>query len=165
MTTDPRTREAIRFRSTTPEDVPFLLYLYATTRAGEMELVPWTAEQKSAFLLQQFMAQKQSYEELRPDCQFLAIELDGKAIGRLYIDREEDNIEIVDIALLPEFRGRGIGRMLLEEILEEGRQTSKSVGIYVEHFNPARRLYDRLGFRHIDTNGVYHLMQWRAEPR
>ncbi len=92
------------------------------------------------------------------------IELDQMPIGRHYNDRGDDDIRITDIALLPEFRGRGIGRMLMEEILEESRTTRKRVTIHVEHDNPARHLYDRLGFRHVDTNGVYHLMEWRAEP-
>jgi len=110
----------------------------------------------------QFTAQKQHYEEFYPNCKFLVIELAGERIGRLYIDRGDEDIEIVDIALLPQVRGRGIGRMLLEEILAEGRATSKAVTISVEPFNPARHLYNRLGFRHVDTNGVYHLLEWRA---
>jgi ribosomal protein S18 acetylase RimI-like enzyme len=77
-------------------------------------------------------------------------------------DRSGSEIEIIDIALLPEYRGRGIGRMLIEEILAEGKLSGRSVTIFVEHFNSARRLYDRLGFRHVDTNGVYHLMKWTA---
>lgn len=157
-------RQAIAFRAATPLDVPFLQHLYATTREMEMQHVPWSSEEKSAFLLHQFTAQKNHYEEFYPDCQFLVIELDQQAIGRLYIDRQSTNIEIVDIALLPDFRGRGIGRMLMEEILAEGAATGKTVGIYVEHFNPARALYDRLGFQHIDTNGVYHQMEWRPNP-
>lgn len=156
-------REAIRFRPTTPDDVPFLRHVYATTRVGEMQRVPWTADQKRAFLDMQFNAQKEHYEQHYPRCDFLVIELEGECVGRLYIDRGETDIEIVDIALVPEVRGRGIGKMLLEEILEEGRVTGKKVGIYVEHFNPARRLYDRLGFRHVDTNGVYHKMEWSAD--
>ena len=83
-------------------------------------------------------------------------------MGRLYIDRREDVIEIIDIALLPEIRGRGIGGMLIQEILDEGKAASLPVRIYVENFNPARHLYDRLGFRHIDTNGLYHVMEWTA---
>ena len=158
-------RDAIVYRAATPEDVPFLRHLYATTRESEMLAVPWTEEQKSAFLEMQFNAQKTHYEDFYPDCAFLVMEMEGKPAGRLYINRTEDQIEIIDIALVPELRGRGIGRMLLEEILAEGAKTGKSVRIYVEHFNPARHLYDRLGFRHIDTNGVYHLMEWRAEER
>jgi ribosomal protein S18 acetylase RimI-like enzyme len=108
----------------------------------------------------QFNAQRRHYEEFYPDCDFLVIELEGKLIGRLYIDRNERELRITDIALLPEYRQRGIGRMLLEEILEEARAAAKRVTIYVEHFNRARSLYDRLGFRHIETNGVYHFMEW-----
>jgi GNAT superfamily N-acetyltransferase len=118
-----------------------------------MRLVPWTPEQKSAFLDMQFTAQKTHYEQHYPDCEFLVIELEGQPIGRLYVDRADD-IRITDIALLPEFRGRG------EEVLAEAQAKGKRVTIYVEHDNPARRLYDRLGFQHVDTNGVYHLMEW-----
>jgi len=128
-----------------------------------MRLVPWTDEQKAAFLDMQFTAQKTHYEQYYPDCAFMVIEMGQAAIGRLYIDRDDEDIRITDIALLPEFRGRGIGRMLMEEILEEGRATQKRVTIHVEQDNPARHLYDRLGFRHVDTNGVYHLMEWSAE--
>jgi ribosomal protein S18 acetylase RimI-like enzyme len=156
-------RSSITFRPTIESDIPFLRHLYGTTREAEMGLVPWTPEQKSAFLDMQFTAQKTHYEQHYPDCDFLVIELEGQPIGRLYVDRGDD-IRITDIALLPEFRGRGIGRMLMEEILAEGRSTSKRVSIHVEHDNPARRLYDRLGFQHIDTNGVYHLMEWRPGP-
>ena len=156
-------RERITYRPCRPDDVPFLRDLYATTREDELRLVPWTEAERAAFVDMQFNAQKTHYENFYPDCEFLVIELDGTPIGRLYIDRGEADIGIIDIALVPEYRGRGIGRMLLEEILVEARATGRKVMIYVEHFNPARRLYDRLGFRHVDTNGVYHLMEWRAE--
>lgn len=155
-------RAAITFRPCVDADVPFLRQLYGSTREEEMRMVPWSEQQKAQFLDMQFRAQKQHYEESYPDSDFLMIELDGKPAGRLYIDRGADEIRLIDIALLPEVRGRGIGSMLVEEILAEARRSERRVTIYVEHFNPARRLYDRLGFRHIETNGVYHLMEWRA---
>jgi ribosomal protein S18 acetylase RimI-like enzyme len=154
-------RERITFRPCRPDDVPFLRDLYATTREDELRLVPWTEAEKAAFVAMQFDAQKAHYENFYPDCQFLVIELDGAPIGRLYVNRDDETIGIIDIALVPDRRGQGLGRMLLEELLGEARATGRKVQIYVEHFNPARRLYDRLGFRHVDTNGVYHLMQWR----
>lgn len=162
MTNNPPSRDAIRYRPVVPDDVPFMRYLYATTRESEMRVVPWSEEQKAEFLDLQFTAQKSHYETYYPDGQFLIIETEGKPIGRLYVDRRPDQIEIIDIALIPEYRGRGIGGLLIEEILAEGRDTNRSVQIYVENFNPARHLYDRLGFRHVDSNGVYHVMEWKA---
>ena len=67
------------------------------------------------------------------------------------------------MAIREDFRGKGIGTMFLRELLNEAEASSKSVSIHVEHFNPAMRLYERLGFRHIDSHGVYHLMEWRAQ--
>ncbi len=159
MPTPPRS--SITFRPCVDADLPFLRHLYGTTREEELRPVPWTDQQKRQFLDMQFLAQKQHYEQHYPDCEFLVIQMDEAPVGRLYIDRGDD-IRITDIALLPEFRGQGIGRMLMEEILEEGRSAGKRVTIHVEQDNPARRLYDRLGFQHVDTNGVYHLLEWSA---
>jgi len=157
-------RDAVRYRPATPADVPFLRYLYATTRENEMSRVPWTEEQKAQFMDLQFAAQKAHYEDAYPDCEFLVIEHDGESVGRLYIDRGPKDIEIVDIALLPHYRGRGLGRVLLQEILDEGQRVGKAVTIFVEHNNPARHLYDRLEFVHVDTNGVYHHLVWSPKP-
>lgn len=148
-------------------DLPFLEELYASTRQEELAPVPWSDEQKRGFLRWQFVNQHQYYQQYYPHCEFLIVERTGadgvERLGRLYVDRWPDQIRLVDISLTPEFRGHGIGRMLMEEILAEGRSTGMRVSIHVEHDNPARRLYDRLGFRHVDTNGVYHLMEWRPE--
>src|SRR5688572_27152662 len=106
MKTSRPPREAIQFRPITADDTPFLRRVYGTTREEEMQRVPWTEEQKTAFVDMQFAAQKAHYETFYPDCEFLVIELEGERIGRLYIDRGETDIEIIDIALLPEHRGR-----------------------------------------------------------
>jgi ribosomal protein S18 acetylase RimI-like enzyme len=158
------TRQSIRFRPCVELDVPFLRYLYGTTRENELRPVPWTDEQKRWFIDQQFSAQKAHYEEHYPGCAFLVVELDGRPIGRLYVDRGAEDIRIVDITLVPELRGRGIGGMLMAELLAEGQAAGKSVSIHVEHDNPAQHLYHRLGFRHVDTYGVYHLLEWRPQP-
>lgn len=159
--TTPISRESISFRPTTDEDSPFLRDLYASTRAEEMNLVPWPGEQKEVFLTMQYRAQAAHYEKYYPDCEFSIIEWNGRAVGRLYVHRQDDDIRIVDIALIPEVRGQGIGGLLLAEILDEGKATNRQVSIHVEHYNPAMKLYERLGFQHVDTNGVYHLMVWK----
>src|SRR5438045_3518923 len=151
-----------RLRPIVATDTPFLLALYASTRAEEMAMVPWTEEQKRAFLEMQFEAQASHYAKHYVGAEFLIIEENNAPIGRLYVHRQPHDIRIVDISLMPEHRGKGIGSRLLREILDEGARTNTPVTIHVEDFNPAMRLYERLGFQRKGLHGVYHLMEWRA---
>lgn len=146
-------------RPATDADRPFLFAVYASTREAEMARVPWSHEQKAEFLKMQFEAQDAHYREHYADASFDVVEADGEPVGRLYVDRWDEEIRIVDIALLPSARGGGLGTRLLEDLFEESRQSGKPVSIHVEKENPARRLYDRLGFREVEDRGVYLLMR------
>ena len=156
------TRTQISFRPIVADDAEFLCAVYASTRTEELAVVPWSAQQKEAFLRSQFAAQHDHYQAHYAGASFEVILLRKQPVGRLYVARWEHEIRIVDIALLPEHRRAGIGTMLLNEILAEGRQSNKSVSIHVEQFNPALRLYQRLGFSRISEHGPYYLMSWRA---
>lgn len=123
-------------------------------------MVPWSDEEKDAFLRFQFDAQSKYYAENFGEAAFDVIELEGERIGRLYVDRRDDEIRLVDIAYLPEFRGQGLGGELMAEVLAEGESKGLLVRIHVEHNNPAMRLYKRLGFKKIEEQGVYWLMEW-----
>lgn len=151
----------ITFRPETDDDIDFTARLYASTREEELRPLPWPPEQKAAFLRQQFDAQRLHYRTHYDDAEYSILLDDGEPIGRLYIHRRPEDIRVMDIALLPEHRGRGIGSMLMKNILDAAAAKGQSVSIHVEIFNPAMRMYQRLGFRHIDTYGVYHLMEWR----
>lgn len=151
---------AVTLRPATEADYAFMRHLYGSTRADEMRHFPFNDDEKAAFLDQQFAAQYEHYRVHYPTCERNIIEREGRAIGRLWIDEWKDQIRLVDIALLPEARGIGIGTTLVERILDRGRAAGKPVTIHVEGFNPALRLYQRLGFQHVDTNGVYYLMKW-----
>lgn len=148
-------------RPITDDDDTFLYHLYASTREDELAVLDWTPQQKEAFLVMQFKAQHTFYMQEFAGSSFDIIEHDGQPIGRLYVDHRPDEIRIIDIALLPEFRGRGIGSRYLTGIQQESCQRGLPVRIHVESNNPAMRLYQRLGFRKIDTNGVYWLMEWQ----
>ena len=154
----------ITLRPATEADYDFMRLLYHSTRAEEMKQFPFTEEQKVAFLNSQFAAQSQHYADHYPTCERRIILRDDNAVGRFYVDRWRDQIRIVDIALVPEARGAGIGGALVREVLDEGAAAGKPVTIHVEAYNPALRLYQRLGFKSIGTNGVYHLMEWRDAP-
>ena len=126
--------------------------------------MPWTQEQKEEFLRSQFERQHRHYQEHYPTCQFLVIEQQtetgAEAIGRLYVDRWETEIRVVDIALVPDHRRRGLGTALLRGILAEAEALGLPVTVHVEGQNPAHGLYQRLGFTHVESHGIYHLMRW-----
>ncbi|HET7461160.1 MAG TPA: GNAT family N-acetyltransferase [Longimicrobium sp.] len=150
----------LTLRPITDDDLPFLLRLYGTLRADELAQVPWSDEQKAAFVLQQFEAQHAWWTEHYTGARFDLVLLNGKPAGRLYVDVWEKEVRIVDIALLPEFRGGGLGTLLLRRVFKEGDAARKPVSIHVEVFNPARRLYERLGFVQKGMHGdVYLLME------
>lgn len=154
---------SIALRPATDDDRELLLDVYASTRADELAAVPWTDEEKRGFLRQQFDAQDRWWRLQYPDCSFQVIEIDGRAAGRLYVDRREREIRLVDIALLPQYRRLGAGTRLIVELQREAEASDRALTIHVERFNPARALYDRLGFREIGSAGeVYLLLEWRA---
>jgi ribosomal protein S18 acetylase RimI-like enzyme len=152
----------ISFRPITPADTSFLARVYASSRAEELAVTGWSEEQKEIFCRRQFDAQATYYTATYPEASFQVIERDGVSIGRLYVARWEKEIRIVDITLLPEFRGSGIGTKLLRELQNEARAAGKSLTIHVERFNRALGLYQRLGFEQVEDKGVYLLMSWRA---
>lgn len=150
----------VKLRPASDSDIAFLSILYATTRSEELAQVAWSETEKHAFLAQQFDAQHQYYRQQFPNAAFDLIMSNDMPIGRLYVDRREDEIRLIDIALLPENRGQGIGSELITHVINEARSAAKAVRIHVEVNNPAMRLYRRLGFRQIDTNGIYYLLEW-----
>lgn len=134
--------------------------MYASTRAEELALTDWDDQRKAAFCRQQFTAQRTWYEEQYPGASFEVIEVDGAPAGRLYVDRWPEEIRIVDVSLLPRFRGRGIGTDLLVGLQQEARASAKTLSIHVERFNRALALYRRLEAEPAGEHGVYLLLRW-----
>ena len=124
--------------------------------------MPWDAAQKTAFVQMQFAAQHAYYQEHYAGADFDVILVDSQPAGRLYVNRTDDELRIVDIALLPQWCNRGIGSALVTALQAEAAAAGKPLRIHVERFNPALRLYERLGFRQIEDRGVYLFMEWRA---
>ncbi len=150
----------ISFRAIKDDDLEFLFEVYASTREEELKITPWTAEEKAGFLSMQFQAQHAHYQEHYGDASFDIILSEETPIGRLYLHRGKDEFRIVDIALLSEYRGQGIGGKIMRDILDEAQASGKAVRIHVEHNNPAMHLYERLGFTKVKDMGVYYLMEW-----
>lgn len=146
---------ALRFRPAVDADLAFLRRLYASTRSAELAQVAWEPAALDAFLAQQFDAQHQYYQAQFPDAEFLVIEADAQSVGRVYLHWGSAHLQIIDLALLPSHCGLGIGGRVLGQLLERADAQGLSVGLHVEHYNPAQRLYARHGFAVVGENGVY----------
>ena len=153
----------LNFRRITDADLPFLSQVYASTRAEELAAVTiMTEAEKAAFLGAQFQLQHAHYQKYYPEADWLVMMRGGEDVGRLYIERWPSQHRIIDIAFLPEHCGKGFGTALLRDLLDEAAAAGKDVSIHVEKFNPAMRLYRRLGFVSEEDKGVYDLMRWTA---
>ncbi len=151
----------LSFRDEEGGDIAFLGALYASTRADEMAAVGWPDAEKAAFLDMQFQAQHRHYRAHYPDAEWLVVSFDGEQAGRLYVERWPSEFRIIDIALLPDRRRKGLGGAMIGDILDLARAEGLGVGIHVEAQNPAMDLYKRLGFCCVEDKGVYHLMRWQ----
>jgi ribosomal protein S18 acetylase RimI-like enzyme len=158
------TDKTLSLRPIQDEDLVVLNEIYGSTREEELKQVThWSDQEKQGFIQQQFMAQHEYYQKNYIGARFYLIFKNETPIGRLYIHEnyQEKVVRIIDIAILPNWQKKGIGKSILEDILAKGNSLKRNVSIHVEAFNPAKHLYERLGFEKIsETNGVYHLMQW-----
>ena len=135
-----------RLRVATPADEAWQLAVYASTRADELALTGWPAEQCEAFVRQQHSAQQQHYARHFPASVCYLILVGDEVAGRLWVDERPDRLHILDIALLPAWRGQGLGTRCLQALAGQAEASRRALGIQVEIHNPARRLYERLGF-------------------
>ena len=151
----------IGYRAMTDEDLPFVAALYATTRAEEVAATGWPPAMQAAFLEQQHRAQDACYRSAHPDGEWLLIERAGEPVGRLYLAAQLGRLLLVDISLLPAMRGTGLGTAILTDLLAG---ETRPVELHVKRFNPATRLYERLGFELAGELDVYFKMVRPAPP-
>ncbi|HKO62062.1 MAG TPA: GNAT family N-acetyltransferase [Pyrinomonadaceae bacterium] len=152
--------EQLRLQPATAEDEALLLEIYAGTRAEEMLLVPWTDEQRHAFIQMQFNAQREHYSLKYPTADHDIIYDGDVPVGRLYVARMENEIRIVDVTLLTRYRRNGLGTQLITDLMNEATTTRRPLRIYVESFNPSLALFERLGFQRTAEHGMHLLMEW-----
>jgi GNAT superfamily N-acetyltransferase len=154
---------AVKLRPVAAEDEEFLLKVYASTRAEELAQVPWSDEEKAAFLKWQSSLQRKEYEANYPDIEYDVILFDGQPAGRIWISRDEENIRLLDIAILDEFQNRGVGTVLLRGLIDEATHSNKKLRHMVFVLNEdAKRFYERLGFVVFEEFGAYVHMEWRG---
>ena len=154
---------AISLRPYQDYDRDFLFKLYASTRMDEIAPFGWPPVQQEAFLRMQFTAQQQWYSMSYAQAGHQIIEQDGVPIGRLMVSREKPAAVLVDIALLPEHRGKGIGGALIRDLIRQCDQQKLPLQLQVLKTNPALRLYERLGFLRTAEDQIY--IQMERQPK
>lgn len=156
---------AFGLRPELPEDRDFSLRLYGVTREAELARVDWPPAGKQTFVEQQFQAQYQHYRQHYPRALFLLACHQGQPVGRLYLSPGETELRLMDIILMPEWRGQGLGRALLAAVLDWAISNGLDLSLHVEADNPARRWYQRLGFDEVEMRGVYVFMRLKADAQ
>ena len=151
-------------RPETDADLPFLMQVYTSTRIDELTTVPWDDDQKRAFLIHQFGAQRTHYyAHFMDGGAFLIIERNGKPVGRLYLQEVVTRIHLIDIVMMPDQRNGGVGSAIIVALQDYARRRGKGVDNFVERYNPALNLYRRLGFEVVREEEVYLEMDWAPE--
>jgi ribosomal protein S18 acetylase RimI-like enzyme len=151
--------ETIHSRPITDDDTEFLCRLYASTRFEELVVTGWNDVQIEEFLRMQFGLQHSQYLQNYPAASFDIVLIDGKPVGRLYVDRSGGGIRIIDIALLPEFRGRGIGGRIMRGLVGEADAKGLAMSLHVEMNNPILPFYRSIRFREKELKGIYYYME------
>ncbi|QLE87647.1 GNAT family N-acetyltransferase [Shewanella sp. Scap07] len=155
---------ALKLKQYSDADLSFLTRLYITVRRDEFQAANWPETQLTQFLTQQFSAQYDYYCQHYCADSFNIIFYQSQPIGRLFVEYRHDDIRVVDISLLPEYRNKGIASYYFQQLFDQAKSSQRCVTIHVERNNPARHLYERLGFKFkSQTDDVYLLMQWQLD--
>lgn len=152
-----------QLRPSVPEDREFLFRLYASTRADELRAFGWPSAQQEAFLRMQFNAQQQWYAATYSTAKNQIIEQDNQPVGRMIVQHEAGIWRLVDISLLPEHRGHGIGGELIHALIKDCEASGAVLQLQVLNTNPAQRLYGRLGFIKTGEDQIYTQMELRPQ--
>ena len=152
-------------RGATAADEPFLRGLCASARTDAALLEAWPEVEREAFLGSQFDLQRQQYEALHPDAEHDIVLCDGEPVGRLWVGWRVEEVRVLDVALLPDRCGRGLGSLILRDLQARAAGAGLPLRLHVEHANPgARRLYQRHGFREVRDTGMHVFMEWLPPP-
>jgi ribosomal protein S18 acetylase RimI-like enzyme len=150
----------VALRPATAADEPFLHRVFASTRSGELDATGWDDEAKQGFLRMQYDLQRVAHRAAHPAASLSVVVVDGRDGGRLYVDRSAAAVEVIDIALLREHRGYGVGSEVIQGLLAEGCP----VRARLPRGSRAQSLFERLGFRVVGEGDASLELEWTPRP-
>jgi ribosomal protein S18 acetylase RimI-like enzyme len=149
-----------RLQAATPDDDTFLAELFHDVRSPEFASLP--AAVAGPLLEMQHRAQLRAYAEKFPTAGNQIVWIEGHRAGRLLVSHTAEELHLVDVALLSPFRGQGVGTQLVAELCRKARAEDLPLRLSVQAGNPARRLYERMGFVSTGSDGMYIAMELDA---
>jgi GNAT superfamily N-acetyltransferase len=158
--TEADSAQSISLRPVTADDEGFLLEIYKSSRGDDLRGLGWTEDRISEFLGMQYEAQQRFFESEYKRAVDEIVLFDGKPAGRLVVERREHEVRLIDVALLPEHRNRGIGSFLIRKLQDEARLERKPLRLQVIRFNRAVNLLERLGLVRTSETGTHFQMEW-----
>lgn len=152
----------ISLRPVRDEDKEFLCEVYCSTRRDEVATFGWDAAQADAFLRMQFTMQQGAYNVQSPNAEYSVILLSETPSGRMIVNRTSSAMTLIDVTVLPQFRGIGIGTYLIKRLQDEAAASEKPLILHVDKGNQsAMKLYEKLGFRVKSEAALAYEMEWR----
>ena len=154
----------VTLRRASADDEPFLRALFRTTRESLLQAMPLAEAQRAVLCDMQFRAQAAGYRDAHPGADYFVVcDAAAEPIGRLTRASRDDALVLVEIALVPQARGHGIGTSLVRALQSEARSRGIALELSVESTNPALRLYRRLGFAASAHDGIRYSMRWQSK--
>ena len=154
--------QVIYLRQVCTEDEAFLFALFCTSR--EAEFAPLTQPQRETLLRFQYQAQSLDYAARFPHSQHFIIDFRGQVAGRLLLNREAEELRVVDIAVVPELQRQGIASAVLKSVISEAEASRIALRLSVWHSSPALGLYRRLGFCVRASSATHLELEWVPDP-
>lgn len=157
--------QKLHLRPVTANDRPFLFKVFCSTRPDILAATHLPENQRQSLLTIQFNAQDNDYKTRFPNADYGIIQFGNTLIGRLYVNRTNEEVHLIEITILPEHRGEGLGATLMKALIEEARLTERRVRLHVEKTNPVLKFYQQLGFVKIGEKPMHFEMAWTADAK
>jgi ribosomal protein S18 acetylase RimI-like enzyme len=154
----------ITLRPTKETDAPFLRQLFESWKADDFGLTKLDPVSFAMLIDIQWLAHSRSGAATRPGAESRIVVVDGQDAGHLVVERSPGLIHLSEIALLPDWRNRGLGQILVKQLQDEARASGAEIRLHVARHNPAQRFYGRLNFTPVENHGAQLPMVWRHQP-
>jgi len=154
----------ITLRSATERDEGFLYNLYKLSRVEEFSMTGINEMQFDMLMRMQYAARKATYESNYPEGRRDVVEVDGTDAGQIWVSSDDSQCRVIDVAIAGEFQNRGIGTILMKDLMAQATGAGMPLRCSIATNNPGSlRFHERLGFRITSGNEAYYQMEYAGE--